>query len=181
MFKVHVSRAALVLWSTIAASLVPAGAEVRPDRIEEQYRDWTVTCLGDADALSQGCSLQQVVTDENSNAVLMRFVVEPGRNGDAPLATIIAPFGLDLSKALKLSVDGTAQRDLAFKTCLQVGCLAPLPLDEPTATALRGATSLEVTMWPSDDPSGALVLPVSLEGFGDALDRLKALASPASP
>lgn len=171
-------------WLILTAVVSSAGyslAEVRPDRVEEQYKDWTVTCGAPAGATTGACSMQQAVTDKATNAVVMRFVVEPGREGAAPVASIIGPFGVDLAQGLDLSVDGGPVRDLAFRTCLQVGCIATLPLDEPLAAELRAGTSLVVSIWPSDNPTGTITLPVSLSGFGDALGRLQALAASPAP
>ncbi|QYZ70380.1 invasion associated locus B family protein [Neotabrizicola shimadae] len=156
-------------------------AEVRPDRVEEQYRDWTVTCGPAASAATGACSMQQAVTDNATKAVVMRFVVEPAGQGAAPVASIIGPFGVDLAQGLDLSVDGGPVRDLAFRTCLQVGCIATLPLDDALSADLRRGTALVVSVWPSDNPTGTISLPVSLSGFGDALDRLQALSASQTP
>lgn len=153
-------------------------AEVRPDRVIAQYKAWTVTCetlvATETAPGSERCAMEQSVTDSASGATVMRLTIATGADMPAPVGTIVGPFGVDLAQGIGLSVDGVEAGRVSFLTCLQIGCVANLALDEAQVAAFRGGESLVAVVHPSDNPAAAISLTFSLGGFADALARLQA-------
>ena len=92
------------------------------------------------------------------------------------VGTLILPFGLDLAKGAKLTVGKVTGAPLAFRTCIPAGCIVPLQFDAGMLAALRTNTTLSVTVQAVGKGVPHQV-PVSLGGFGPALDRAQQLAS----
>jgi invasion protein IalB len=109
----------------------------------------------------------------------MRMTIAAGGGRPAPVGTLVGPFGVDLAQGVALSVDGAETGRIAFQTCLQIGCIAPLALDEAQVAALRGGQTLVALIRPSDNPTSEISLSFSLMGFGDALGRLQGGAAAA--
>ena len=172
----------LVLSGALALGLAgtcTAMAQTGPDRVTEQYKAWTVTCATQAAATegaapTRACAMEQAAKDQQSGSAVLRFIVASGQAGADPVATIIGPFGVDLAQGLGIVVDGTPVETVPFKTCLQVGCIGYLTLDEQHLDILRGGASLTVVIKPSDNPEKEMALPISLAGFADAFARTTA-------
>jgi invasion protein IalB len=176
-------RALVLAGAAGLAVPAPVGAQGGPDRVIEQYRAWTVTCesvaaTGAATA-TETCVMEQSVTDSASGATVMRLTIAAGSDRPVPVGTIIGPFGVDLAQGLTLSVDGAEAWQIAFLTCLQIGCVANLVLDEAEVAALRAGTTLVAMIRPSDNPTSEISLSFALDGFGDALARLQGGAGTA--
>ena len=84
--------------------------------------------------------------------------------------------GVALSRGLTLAAGNRSLNGAKFNRCERDGCYVEMLIDNPTVTALGGAgksTSISVVAYGKTDP---FQLPVSLNGFTDALERMKGLS-----
>lgn len=162
---------------TEPAATLPGGAS----SLTETYRDWQVSCtiqnVGQGNA-GKHCAMSQTQVQKDSGQRALALELEPLSGGGVAGGTLSLPFGLALDAGVTLQVDDTpAGRILRFRTCLPAGCMVPLSFDAAQLTAMRGGATLKVRAVGALDGAEVL-LPVSLQGFGPALDRLAALAGP---
>ena len=58
-----------------------------------------------------------------------------------------------------------------MQTCTNAGCLVSVPLKDPILSAMRGGTTLKITV--ADTSKRTLNIDVPLLGFGLAFDKAK--------
>lgn len=152
-----------------APSPLPGGAS----SIQESYEDWRVLCSVANNA--KQCTIQQVQLDTKTGQRVLAVELVPNGDGGAS-GNLIMPFGLQLDAGVALALDaGASGKPLPFKTCIASGCLVPLTLSANTIAALRVGKQLKLTTRSIDVNAKPLVFPVSLNGFGAALDRAVAI------
>ncbi|WP_168017129.1 invasion associated locus B family protein [Halomonas salinarum] len=135
------------------------------DITTEQFSDWEVVCPSEA---RQGnCTMNQVVSNAESNQPLMRVVVAyPPQLEGSPAMTILLPLGVRLAPGLQLSAGSVQPAQFPYQVCQQQGCRADLPLEPSMFQALRAGSSATVSFV---DPRGnRRDLDISLMGFTDA-------------
>lgn len=151
----------------VNASPLPGGSQA----LTETFDDWQVVCT-----TPQGgkrCVVIQQQANPNTHQRVLSIELQP--QGGGVEGVLVLPFGLDLEKSVTLKVGDAdvAPEPLRVHTCLPQGCVAPLNLDAKAVAALRKAPTAAVGA--SGDGNQNLSFPVSLKGFGPALDRAAAL------
>lgn len=167
-----------------------------PSSLQEVYQDWIVTCRKndkEAETPESLCQMAQELRDKKSGQLIFSLVLPGKPLPSGANAVVVAPFGLDLSKGVTLSlleqvpsddadnetgftarmVDPTTQA--AFRTCVPSGCLSHITLDKDMKDAFRARSRALVSMV-SIDPIRSINVPLSLRGFTAAERRLSALA-----
>ena len=74
--------------------------------------------------------------------------------------------GIFMPPGLRLAI-GTVDKTIPFKTCLQVGCIAAVPMDPTLASALSNNTGGSISVATIDGKT--VPLDFSMRGYGDAL------------
>lgn len=169
--------AALAMGLNVATSAaqevsLPGGAT----SLREVHGDWVVTCAigGEGAQAAKSCSMSQEQQDGNSRQRVIAMEILPFPDGDR--ATLVLPFGLDLSAGATLQIDdGAAGEALSFRTCLPGGCIISTTVDAEMREALRGGSELKVHA--TADGGRETVFSISLRGFAGALNRTAELAS----
>lgn len=151
------------------------GQSVGPDALSETWQAWTVTCGPPAldPPITRDCRMGQDLRRETDGQRILALTVRMGGKGVA-LATLVAPFGLDLARGVGLAVDDGSPATVPFRTCLPSGCIARLTLDTATASAMRAGQTATVTMYPLD-AAEPITVTLPLDGFADAMVRLEDL------
>lgn len=154
-----------------------AGPKDGPTALSETYQDWVINCqtVGTtAGTATRLCQMSQELRQRDSNQLVLLISIAAPVNAAAPRATIIAPFGLDLSKGVGLVVGESDIATVPFTTCLPAGCLAHMDLESATLDKLRTGETAQIVLQPrqSEEP---LIVTISLAGFTAAWERLKAL------
>ncbi|MEP7311327.1 MAG: invasion associated locus B family protein [Pseudomonadota bacterium] len=148
-----------------------------PAPAPEIHGDWQVACADRA--TGNYCSLVQQQTNAGRQRVL---AIELTRVGNAAEGMLVLPFGLNLERGARLSVDaegeGKASTEalpaLRFSTCIPAGCLVPLKFAPALIAQLRTAALLKVQATTVDGGETA-VFSISLRGFDEAFDRVAVL------
>lgn len=149
-------------------SSLPGGAS----SLNETFGDWTVTCGSPSGATS--CVVSQTQTQQRSGQLVLDIRLNPLPNKDGFEGNLTLPFGLDLAERVTMQVDDEKEvKSLTFKTCLTTGCIVPFSINKAAIEALSKGTSLKMTAVAVNKQN--TTFPVSLNGFGVALQRATAL------
>ena len=113
-----------------------------PSSVIETYRDWTVRCVPQGEG--RVCQLVQELAQTESGQRVLSFVIDaPAGGAETVSATLVTPFGLKLSDGISVRVDDDQDaRVLAFSTCLPIGCVAPIDLDEAALDQFRAGDTM---------------------------------------
>jgi invasion protein IalB len=158
-----------VLWG-LSLSTGAANAESAASPVT--FGVWAMSC--DEGPCQVFVTLQDRETQ--SLAVAWSIVADPATG--AMTALVRLPLGMALPPGLTVRIDPGTAVSAAYQTCMDDGCLAVVPLDETLVGALRAGKGLGVDFV----RYGATVREarfVPLDGFGDALDALKAATATA--
>lgn len=159
-----------------AAAPAAAGTPAQPGQApasevqKEAFGDWLVVCL--SQPTGKRCTLIQEQAAPQTRQRML--AMEVALNGDKLEGLLLLPFGLLLERGVVMQLDDQpAQPALRFRTCLPAGCVVPINFDPKTLAALRTGKNLKlkVALDSGQEPN----LAISLNGFGQAVDRLVAL------
>lgn len=163
------SAAVLAVIPTLALA---QQAPTRPNSMIETYGAWTLRCVTSEDETGRQCEMGQELSREQDGQRLLSISIQ--HNGGSAQLVVLAPFGLQLSQGVQMTVAEGQVARIPFQTCLPAGCVARTILDaEPVARLQRGST-VQVEMRTTADEPFAVEL--SLQGFTAAWTRLQDLA-----
>lgn len=148
-----------------------------PTALSETYQDWVINCQqvrGEDGTATRLCEMSQELRQQDSNQRVLLISIVPAVDAAAPRATIIAPFGLNLSKGVRVLVDENDIAAVPFATCLPAGCVAYLDLESATLDKLRASETAQIVLQPRQSEESLLVT-ISLAGFTAAWRRLEEL------
>lgn len=156
---------------TILALMVAAAFPALPSTAwaQEASAAWRVECSGDGKTLD--CRAVQQMINREDKQVVVQLVARTAPDTKAPVLLIQLPLGISLADPIQLKVDNGAVEKVPVQTCTNAGCLATLPLKDPILAALRGGTTLKITV--SDTNKRTINIDVPLLGFGLAYDKAK--------
>jgi invasion protein IalB len=149
------------------AATLPGGAT----SLRETYEDWLVVCV--AAPAGKACAMQQELKSQQTGQRVLAVELQPSASGAT--GTLVLPFGVALDNGATVQVDdGAPGARLRFRTCLPAGCIVPVNFDAQMLAQLRKGASMMIKAQP-DGGGNEMQVPVSLKGFGAALDRTAAL------
>ena len=139
--------------------------------VRETHGAWQVSCRTPPGAKEEKCALVQSVTAEDRPNVGLTVVFYKAIGEDKKLLRVVVPLGVLLPTGLGLKIDGQDVGNAPFLKCGKRGCVAEVVLqDEVIAKMKTGGTAMFIIF---DTPEAGIGIPVSLQGFGDALANLK--------
>ena len=147
-------------------SAVGAGSVVK-----QTYGAWQVSCRTPPGAKEEKCALVQSVTAEDRPNVGLTVVFYKAIGEDKRLLRVVVPLGVLLPTGLGLKIDGQDIGNAPFLKCSKRGCIAEVVLqDDIIKKMMGGGTAMFIIF---DTPEAGIGIPVSLQGFGDAMANLK--------
>ena len=139
--------------------------------VKDTYGAWQVICRTPPGAKEETCALVQSVTAEDRPNVGLTVVFYKAINEDKKLLRVAVPLGVILPAGLGLKIDGQDVGNAPFVTCSKRGCIAEAVLQEEIIKKMKtGKTAMFIIF---DTPEAGIGIPISLQGFGDALASLK--------
>ena len=161
----------IALFQGGAAPLKAQGLPGGASTLNEIHGDWSLACA--VSEAAPRCAISQtLVSEQNRQRVLG---IELQATGSAVSGALLLPFGLDLSRGARLSIDAADPLPpLSIATCLPAGCIAPVALPAGAVSAMRAGSVLDVEVVAADTGQ-AVVFSLSLSGFTAALNRIVAL------
>jgi invasion protein IalB len=150
----------------------PALAVDAPEgTVKSQHGDWQVVCKDPPPGSKHGvCALVQSVTAEDKNNIGLTVYFQKFSNGTRVLR-VFAPLGVLLPPGLGLKIDNKDVGHAPFLRCHSFACYAQVVVDDALVERLKtGKTAIFIIFQTEEAGIG---IPISLKGFGEALDDLK--------
>jgi invasion protein IalB len=154
-----------------------AGSEAAPAAtgpgsvVRATHGAWQVSCRTPPGAKEEKCALVQSVTAEDRPNVGLTVVFYKAIGEDKKLLRVVVPLGVLLPTGLGLKIDGQDVGNAPFLKCGKRGCVAEVVLQDEVINKMKnGGTAMFIIF---DTPEAGIGIPVSLQGFGDALANLK--------
>jgi len=139
--------------------------------VRETHGAWQVSCRTPPGAKEEKCALVQSVTAEDRPNVGLTVVFYKAIGEDKKLLRVVVPLGVLLPTGLGLKIDGQDVGNAPFLKCGKHGCVAEVVLQDEVINKMKnGGTAMFIIF---DTPEAGIGIPVSLQGFGDALANLK--------
>lgn len=139
--------------------------------IRGQHGDWQVVCKPPpTGAKNEICALVQSVTAQDRNNVGLTIYFQKFSNGMRVLR-VFAPIGVLLPPGIGLKVDGADIGHAPFLRCYTFACYAQVSVEDKLIDQLKtGKTAIFIIFQTEEAGIG---IPISLAGFGEALEDLK--------
>ena len=139
--------------------------------VKETHGAWQVSCRTPPGAKEEKCALVQSVTAEDRPNVGLTVVFYKAIGEDKKLLRVVVPLGVLLPTGLGLKIDNQDIGNAPFLKCGKRGCIAEVVLQDEVIKKMKaGGTAMFIIF---DTPEAGIGIPISLQGFGDALDNLK--------
>jgi invasion protein IalB len=167
--RTPIGLALLIAISLVAATIGPLRAQVivKSTETTATYGDWVFECLTPVDpkvGTQKGCTLNQT---QNSP-----IFVAPRVKSDRVILTVFVKEDIWLQAGLSV-VSGQTEPLLTmpFLSCVRGQCVAEVDLTPDGVNRLRAQTA-PVRMTYKSAAQSEVTIPLSLNGFGDAIDAL---------
>jgi invasion protein IalB len=130
------------------------------------FQDWRLSCPPRT-TKTASCMMQSAIMQKGTSNVVAELNVAPKDKDQSDTLTIVTPLGVVLLAGVKLQIGSGNSKVVQFKTCLQMGCVATLPVDGGLADALSKNDGGVITIMTADGKS--VPLNFSLHGYRDAV------------
>lgn len=145
------------------------------------FGDWTLRCMQVADG-SDPCQIYQLLKDDKGTAVAeVTMVTLPEGEKAALGASIAVPLETLLTAGLQLTLDSNPAKAYPFTFCAPMGCFARIGFTADEFAAMKKGNKLMVAVAPIARPDQPVSVAISLKGFTDASEALKAEQAKAAP
>jgi invasion protein IalB len=139
--------------------------------VKATYGAWQVSCRTPPGAKEEKCALVQSVTAEDRPNVGLTVVFYKAIGEDKKLLRVVVPLGVLLPTGLGLKIDDQDVGNAPFLKCSKRGCIAEVVLQDEVINKLKTGTNAVFIIF--DTPEAGIGIPISLQGFGDAIANLK--------
>jgi invasion protein IalB len=139
--------------------------------VKETHGAWQVSCRTPPGAKEEKCALVQSVTAEDRPNVGLTVVFYKAVGEDKKLLRVVVPLGVLLPTGLGLKIDNQDVGNAPFLKCGKRGCIAEVVLQDEVIQKMKTGTNAMFIIF--DTPDAGIGIPISLQGFGDALAGLK--------
>lgn len=161
----------------------PAGTElsmgeeqssVTEPYVKGTYGDWKLRCIKAKDG-SDPCELYQLLKDGKGNSIAEISMLGLPEGGQAAIgATIIVPLETLLTKQLAIGIDTAKAKVYPFTFCASVGCFSRIGFTAEEIAAMQKGNKATVSVVPMAAPDQIVSVDISLKGFTEAYNALKA-------
>lgn len=154
----------------ILAAMSGGGPALAQGVVRSAHGDWQMRCETPPGARAEQCALvQNVAADDRPNVTLLVIALKTADNQNR-LLRVVAPLGILLPAGLGLRIDDRDIGRAGFVRCLSTGCIAEVVMDDSLVDGLRkGQTATFIVF---QTPEEGIGIPVSLNGFGEGLEKL---------
>lgn len=169
-------RPALWVLAVAALLLVFLSAPASPQPLEggtvkSQHGDWQIVCKAPPPgAKSEICAIVQSVTAEDRNNVGLTVYFQRFSDGRRVLR-VFAPLGVLLPPGLGLKIDNKDVGHAPFVRCNSFACYAQVVMEDPLVEKLKTGKTAVFIIFQSEE--AGIGIPISLAGFGQALNNLR--------
>lgn len=133
---------------------------------------WTVNCAS-ANAGALECQMSQNLTESKTGQRVLTVTIRKQPKDGAMAMLLALPHGLFIPAGASYQIDAAEKKTVAIQTSDQNGAYAAVPLNADLIKALKTGTSLNISM--ESVTRNPVTIPVSLNGFTAAIDKLDAV------
>jgi invasion protein IalB len=149
-----------------------AGADTEPGSVvRATHGAWQVSCRTPAGAKEEKCALVQSVTAEDRPNVGLTVLFYKAESEDKKLLRVVVPLGVLLPTGLGLKINNQDVGNAPFLKCSRKGCIAEVVLQDEVIKKMKGGGTAMFIIF--DTPEAGIGIPISLQGFDQALAALK--------
>lgn len=173
---------ALIAALLLAPGMTQAANETKPAVNSQTFGDWKLDCLKDKNAAVSDCQLMQkhFINGKDGKkkplllvqGALLTVKNKEGKSGQVLVFRMFTPLNTLLPAHLNVKLDSGKPMKLEFITCVPVGCMAEMPVNDALVEQLKKGNSLLVA-YKSAHNGKQQNATVSLKGFTAAYDALK--------
>lgn len=169
-FKSNSSALVLVL-SLLALPILSDAAQAQTGTVKATHGSWQVNCGKPPGAKEEKCAAVQSVTAEDRPNVGLTVIFLKSVEGDKKLLRVVAPLGVLLPTGLGLKIDDADVGHAPFLKCGKIGCLAEVVVNDELAGKLKSGKQAVFIIFQT--PEAGIGIPISLDGFSQAMASLK--------
>jgi invasion protein IalB len=159
---------ALLLLTTLAMAEDAQPGAAKP----ADANPWVVNCASGSTGTELQCQVSQNLSEAKSGQRVLTVTVRRQENAAGFAMLLALPHGLFLPSGASYRIDSGKKSTVAIQTCDQNGAYAAMPLAPELVKAMRSGTTLNIDM--ESVTRKPVTIPVSLKGFGAAIDKLQA-------
>ena len=164
----------LALFAVMIAAPLGASshrAQAEEGTVKAQHGDWQVVCKpAPAGAKGEVCALVQSVSAEDRQNVGLTIYFQKFANGSRVLR-VFAPLGVLLPTGIGLKIDNADVGHAPFLRCQSFACYAQVVADDTLVGKFKNGKTAMFVIFQSEE--AGIGIPVSLNGFAQAIDALK--------
>jgi invasion protein IalB len=132
---------------------------------------WAVNCKSGAKEKELECRMSQTVVVKQTGKVLTNVAFRIPVDTKKPEIIVQLPLGVNLPAGATFQADENVPQQMAFKACDRNGCYASTPVSPEVLAVLRKAKQLKIGF--QNLAQKPITVPLSLDGFGDAFDKMQ--------
>ena len=142
--------------------------------VKETFGDWQLNCVR-TELPSDPCQLYQLMQDGQGNSVaeINLFNLPPGAQAVAG-ASIVTPLETLLTQQVTMQIDSAQAKRYPFTLCASMGCIARVGFTQAEIDSFRKGNKGTFTIVPAMAPDQKVELTMSLKGFTDGYNAMKA-------
>ncbi len=142
--------------------------------VNENYADWNVRCFQVKSIAPCDMVLVASNKDTGQRVLLVSIAYVPSKDSFA--MQMIVPLGVALSKGMSLGAGAKPLANVAFNRCERDGCYVEMAVPNDTIQGLATAGASTNILLTPYGKTEIIKLPLSLNGFADALNKMKGYA-----
>jgi invasion protein IalB len=156
-----------------AAPATPPVQGEAPQRTTATYADWIVQCESQAGPPpAKICDMAQVTALQGKNVPFSRTAIARPAKGKPVRLIVQVPVNASFGANVRIQTgDGDPGMAAPFARCVPAGCFADFDLSDDVLKKLRAASGAGKLSF-ADAGGHDVVVPLSLNGFSQALDAL---------
>ena len=132
---------------------------------------WAVNCKSTSKEKGLECRMSQTVVLKQSGQVLTNVTFRIPVDTKQPEIIVQLPLGVLLAAGATFQVDENTPQQLKFKACDRNGCYANSPVTPEVLAILKKGKQLTIGF--QNLAEKPITVPLSLDGFGDAYDKMQ--------
>lgn len=152
----------------------PAKPSEKPAAVTSKtFGGWALRCRQGSEGAEKACEISQTIESRDQSGPIAKISVGRPKPGDSLHVVIILPNNVSFPSTVHLrSEEGDKWGfELDWQRCIPGGCFAEAELNDATTAHWRGLKGMGSIVF-RDSAGDEISLPMSFEGFGEALDAL---------
>src|SRR5262245_23809681 len=154
----------------------PPNPAVQQFSVNTPVGDWAVRCAQTNVKSPAPCDVIQLTVNQDSKARIMSFSLAYVPSRDTYAMQVIVPTGVALQRGMTVAAGDRAMQGIKYTRCERDGCYVEALVDAAAVTALSAPGVTPNVNVIGYGQTNQVTLPISSNGFADALNRMKGFA-----